>query len=293
MFLCGQLRHAHAVKWQAMDGTTRYMVAYDEHSIRQTPQGRIEIVLRFTPKGTPQRKSAAVVYKDKRYRLHQETYEIDCLEQAAFLGSIDILDSSKKRLKQLHGGVQPFVILSGSVLDDIAKRICPVPNEYSEEENEPEEPIQTEEPDKTNDSALSRDMLKQIENLKTRTASSAATADEWKELGNIYFDTDQPEQAIKAYERALALHPDDADTLNDLGAMYRQTGDFERALSNFEKAYAKDPGNLESLYNSGYVYAFDLNNTSKALVIWRRYLELDQKSEAARQVQSFIDRYGK
>jgi tetratricopeptide (TPR) repeat protein len=292
-FLCGPQHNAQAFQWQALNGTSRYKVAYDEQSIRLTPLGRLGIWLRFIPRGEPERKSAAAEYKEKRYRSHLEYYEIECSEQTALLGLIDILGASRERLKRLQGGTQPDPILPGSMLDSAAQRICPILDEDTEEENETAEPGQIEEQDATDDRGLSSDKLQQIENLRKKTTSKEATAETWKELGNIYFDTDQPEQAIKAYEHALALRPGDTDILNDQGAMYRQIGDFQRALTNFEKAFSIDPYNLESLYNSGYVYAFDLNNIPKALVMWRRYLELESKSETARQVQSFIDQYGK
>jgi tetratricopeptide (TPR) repeat protein len=291
--LCGVRHNAQAVQWQSLNGTSSYKVAYDEQSIRLTPLGRLEIWLRFIPRGEPERKSAAAEYKEKRYRSHLEYYEIDCSEQTALLGLIDILGASRERLKRLHGGTQPDPILPGSVLDSAAQRICPILDEDTEEENETGKPVQLEGQDATDDRGLSSDKLQRIEKLRKDSASKEATAETWKELGNIYFDTDQPELAIKAYERAIALRPDDADALNDQGAMYRQTGDFGRAVANFEKAYSIDPHNLESLYNSGYVYAFDLNNIPKALIKWRRYLELESKSETARQVQSFIDQYGK
>lgn len=292
-FLCGLQRHALAVQWQSLNGTSRYKVAYDEQSVRLTPLGRLEIWLRFTPRGEAERKSAAAEYKEKRYHSHLEFYEIDCSEQTALLGLIDILGASRERLKRLQGGTPPDPILPGSMLDSAAQRICPVLDEDTEEENETVEPGQIEEPDKTDDGGLSSDKLQLIEDLRKKATSKEATAETWKELGNIYFDTDQAVQAIKAYERALALRPDDTDALNDQGAMYRQTGDFQRALADFEKASSIAPYNLESLYNSGYIYAFDLNNIPKALVMWRRYLELESKSEMARQVQSFIEQYGK
>lgn len=286
--LCVQRQHnAMAGQWQALNGTARYKVAYDEQSIHLTPLGRLKIWLRFIPRGEAERKSASAEYKEKCYRSHLEYYEIDCSEQTALLGLIDILGSSRARLKRLQGGTQPDPILPGSVLYTAAQRICPVLDEESEESNEAEEP------DTTDVTPLSSDKLQQIEILQKKTASKEATAETWRELGNSYFDTDQPEQAIKAYERALALKPDDTDTLNDQGAMYRQSGEFVRAVANFEKAVSLDPNNLESLYNCGYVYAFDLNNIPKALVMWRQYLDLESKSETARQVQSFIDQYGK
>ncbi len=284
--LCGLLQSADAVQWQALNGTARYKVSYDEQSIRLTPLGRLEIWLRFIPRGEADRALAAEEYKDKRYRSHLEYYEIDCSEQTALLGLIDILGASRARLKRLQGGSLPEPILPGSLLENAAQRICPTLDDENENEGEPESAT-TETP------PLSSDQLQQIERLQKIADSKEATADTWKELGNIYFDTDQPELAIKAYDRALALRPGDTDILNDQGAMYRQIGDFNKALANFELASSKDPKNLESLYNSGYVYAFDLNNIPKALVIWKRYLKLESKSEAARQVQSFIDQYEK
>ena len=284
--LCGLLQSADAVQWQALNGTARYKVSYDEQSIRLTPLGRLEIWLRFIPRGEAERALAAEEYKDKRYRSHLEYYEIDCSEQTALLGLIDILGTSRARLKRLQGGSLPEPILPGSLLENAAQRICPTLDDENENEGEPES-VTTETP------PLSSDQLQQIERLQKIADSKEATADTWKELGNIYFDTDQPELAIKAYDRALALRPGDTDILNDQGAMYRQIGDFDKALANFELSSSKDPKNLESLYNSGYVYAFDLNNIPKALVIWKRYLKLESKSEAARQVQSFIDQYEK
>lgn len=283
---------AQAVQWQALSGTSRYKVAYDEQSIRLTPLGKLEIWLRFSPRGETERKLAAAEYKDKRYHSHMEYYEVDCREQTAQLGMIDILGISKVRLKQLQGGTEPYPILPGSVLDSAAQHICQVLDEDAEEESANSESPQ-EEPDTTAEKNLSSDTQQQIATLRTKSMAKNATAETWKELGNIYFDTDQPELAIKAYGQALVLRPDDADILNDQGAMYRLTGNYQQAVANFEKAYSIDPANRESLYNCGYVYAFDLNNIPKALVLWRKYLELETTSETARQVQSYIDQHGK
>jgi tetratricopeptide (TPR) repeat protein len=285
--LLGLQISAYAIEWQEIDGTTRYKISFDEESIRLTPKGRLEVWLRFIPRGEAERKIAALEYKDKRYRSHLEYYEIDCSDQTALLGLVNVLGQDRVRLKQLLGGTEPEPILPGSVLENAAKRICPSLDEEVAEENEIEE-----EPEVNSEAATNNDRLQEIDELRKKAAAKNAPAEAWKELGNIYFDTDQPQLAIKAYQRALILKPDDTDILNDQGAMYRQIGDFKKALANFEKANRVDPNNLESLYNRGYVYAFDLNQISKALVIWRRYLELESKSETALQVQSFIEKYG-
>lgn len=289
--LCTPQHDALAIQWQSLSGTARYNTAYDRHSVRLTPLGRLEIWIRFIPRGEAERKSAAAEYKEKNYRSHLEYYEIDCSDRTAVLGSIDILGASGTRLKRLQGGKQPDTIPPGSVLDRAAEQICPVLDEEIEEDNDPVEPKPSNETDKGVEKGLESNVLQQIENLKKETASKGATAETWKQLGNIYFDDDQPEQAISAYEHALTLRPDDVDTLNDQGAMFRQIGNFKRAVENFEKAFVLDPSNLESLYNGGYVYAFDLNDIPRALAIWHRYLEQESKSEAAQQIRSFVERY--
>jgi tetratricopeptide (TPR) repeat protein len=293
VFLCGGQNHAQAVQWQALNGTTRYKAAYDEHSIRLTALGRLEVWVRFIPRSEPDRKAAATDYKDKRYRSHLEFYEIDCSDQTALLGLIDVLGASHERLKRLKGGIKPDLILPGSVLENTAQSICPVLDNEPEGADETEEPQSPVETDAVVGTTIDSETLQKIQSLRKATVANDASADTWQELGNLYFDTDQPEQAIGAYNRALVLRPDDADILNDQGAMYRQTGDFTKAVANFEKAFAIDPQNLESLYNCGYVYAFDLNNIPKAMDLWQKYLALGSKSETAQQVRSFIDRYGK
>lgn len=292
--LCTLPTSARAVQWLGLTATSRHQVALDEESVRLTQQGRLAVWLRFTPFGNDERKAAGKEYGEKGYRSHLEYYEIDCSEQSAILGLIDIFGTGRARLKRLKGGELAEIIIPGSVLDLAAQKICPVleDEEITEDREEPA-PVAVEESEAVPAKESSPEMVIKIKELVNKTAAEPSNAEAWTLLGNAYFDSDRPDDAIAAYDRALALRPEDANILNDQGAMYRQKGDFTRALANFEKAFKIDPYNLESLYNSGYVYAFDLNNIPKALQIWRRYLELDKNSETARQVQSFVERYQK
>lgn len=283
-------RPAAAVQWRPLANTTRHVSAIDNDSIRLTALGRLAVWLRFVPRNEVQRKAAAADYGEKGYRFHLEYYEIDCSEQNAVLGLIDIFGTSKARLKRLKGSLQPDAIIPGSVLYKAAERVCPtLDQETLEEEPEAPDPEAGSLPDSQPDAET---QIK-IRELVRKTVEEPDNAEAFRTLGNAYFDADLPEQAITAYNRALALKPDDTDMLNDQGAMYRQTGEFYKALANFEKAFKIDPKNLESLYNSGYVLAFDLNDIPKALETWRRYLELESGSETARTVRGFIDRYSK
>ena len=52
----------------------------------------------------------------------------------------------------------------------------------------------------------------------------------WIQLGHHYFDANQPDKAIEAYEKALAIEPENTDVWTDLGVMYRRSGNPEKAI---------------------------------------------------------------
>jgi tetratricopeptide (TPR) repeat protein len=285
---------AEAVQWESLARTSRHNVAIDMSSVRLTTLSRLAVWLRFTPTGERERKQSATEYGQKAYRLHMEYYEIDCSEQNAVMGMLDVLGPALTRISRSKGNSTPDAIIPGSVLDMAMQRVCPSMEENATNDNdEIQTPDTPAEEDSTERNKLSSDALRSISDAGLKTEADPTSLEAWRELGNLYFDADMPAEAISAYNKALEINPNETNILNDQGAMYRQTGEFSRALANFEKARSVDPNNLESLYNSGYVLAFDLNQIDKALVLWRQYLVLDSSSEASRQVQSFVERYGK
>ncbi len=110
----------------------------------------------------------------------------------------------------------------------------------------------------------------------------------WVALGNLYFDTHQPQKSIDAYTKALELKPDDPNVLTDQGVMYRAVGAYDKAIANFQKANRIDPGHLQSLYNLGVVYAFDLKNSAKAEEAWNRLIQTAPDSENAKQAREAL-----
>lgn len=111
----------------------------------------------------------------------------------------------------------------------------------------------------------------------------------WVQLAHHYFDSNQPMDAVKAYGKALELHPNDADLLTDQGVMFRRLGWYDKAVENFSRAAELDPRHIHSLYNLGVVYRYDLNNTPKAIEAWNRYLLRDPQGESAESVRKEID----
>lgn len=60
-----------------------------------------------------------------------------------------------------------------------------------------------------------------ISELEKETALHPDNTAAWVQLGNLYFDANQVDKAILAYNRSLALVPDNPDVLTDLGVTDR------------------------------------------------------------------------
>ena len=110
------------------------------------------------------------------------------------------------------------------------------------------------------------------------------------ELGNLYFDSDQPKEAIEAYSQYLTVKPDNPDVRTDMGIMYRKLGQFDRAIEEFRKAAQSDPKHTNSRYNIGLVLLHDKQDIKGAITAWEEYLKVDSKSERAQRIRAQIER---
>lgn len=113
------------------------------------------------------------------------------------------------------------------------------------------------------------------EALEAEVARDPDNLEAWTQLGNIYFDIDEPGKAIVAYEKALTLDPDNADILTDLGVMYQRTGQPERALALFDRAISADPSHDTARFNKGVVLMHDLKDPGRAIAEWKALSEIN------------------
>ncbi len=117
--------------------------------------------------------------------------------------------------------------------------------------------------------------------------------DAWVGLGNDYFDSHQPQKAVEAYAKALALKPEDPDILTDQGVMYRQLSQFDKAIANFQKAGKINPSHVPSVFNLGIVYAGDLHKPDEAAKAFNKVLVLAPNSQQAAQARQLLAQMGK
>jgi tetratricopeptide (TPR) repeat protein len=110
------------------------------------------------------------------------------------------------------------------------------------------------------------------------------------ELGNLYFDSNQPQEAIKTYTEYLKIKPDSADVRTDLGIMYRNAGEIDKAIDEFKKASQIDPKHMNSRYNLGLVLLHDKRDIKSAIKAWEDYLRVDPNSERANRIKAQLDK---
>ena len=109
-------------------------------------------------------------------------------------------------------------------------------------------------------------------------------------LGNAFYDREDWDGAIRAYEKARRKASGDPNLLSDLGAAYRNRGEFKRAIALFQKARAADPDHWQSLLNLVLVNAFDTRDAGAArrhfAELKRRYPDVPNLDRIEKQVAS-------
>ena len=132
-----------------------------------------------------------------------------------------------------------------------------------------------------------------IARIEAALLSDPKNHDAWVAVGNEYFDSHQPQRAVAAYAKALALKPEDPNVLTDQGVMYRQLGQFDKALATFQKANKIDPAHVQSLFNMGVVYANDLNKPDAAAKAWNQVIAVAPASDQAAQARQMVSQLKK
>ncbi|WP_048203307.1 tetratricopeptide repeat protein [Methanocaldococcus infernus] len=61
----------------------------------------------------------------------------------------------------------------------------------------------------------------------------------WYYLGQAYEELGEENKAIEAYNRCVALYPDNVRALLNLARLYEERGEMEKAVNHYEKAMAK------------------------------------------------------
>jgi tetratricopeptide (TPR) repeat protein len=108
-------------------------------------------------------------------------------------------------------------------------------------------------------------------------------------LGNLYFDAERYQDAIKWYEEALALKPIDADVSTDLAICFYYTNQIDKAIAQFEQSLKASPSHVKTYLNMGVVKNFGKQDVAGARAAWQKVLSLAPGTQEAQTAQRFLD----
>lgn len=127
---------------------------------------------------------------------------------------------------------------------------------------------------------LTPEIAKQILLVELEVQRNPQNLEAWTNLGHLYFDSDQPDKAIAAYDQSLAIDPNNADVLTDQGVMYRRIGNPQQAIDLFDRAVAVNPAHEIARFNKGIVLLYDLKDQDGAVRTWQELIRTNPMATA-------------
>jgi cytochrome c-type biogenesis protein CcmH/NrfG len=125
--------------------------------------------------------------------------------------------------------------------------------------------------------------------LKSAADRNPADAETRVQLGNLYFDAERYDDAVRWYDAALQIDPKNVNASTDLGIAYYYSNQPDRALAQFDKSLALDPKHSKTLLNVGIVRAFGKQDLAGAEKAWERVLEVAPDSPEAAIAKKGLD----
>jgi tetratricopeptide (TPR) repeat protein len=108
-------------------------------------------------------------------------------------------------------------------------------------------------------------------------------------LGNLYFDAERYDEAIKWYSDAVKLAPKDPNVSTDLGVSYYYTNQPDKALEQFTRSLQLDPKHTKTLLNIGIVKAFGKQDIEGAAQVWQQVLQIAPDSPEGQAAKRALD----
>ena len=109
------------------------------------------------------------------------------------------------------------------------------------------------------------------------------------EVGGAYHEVGQFVDAVREYEKALALCPAFHDIRTKLGATLREMGSLVAAAREFERVRHDSPKYLPARINLGLTY-FTMGRRGDALAEWQQILSLEPTNKSAAMYIAMVSR---
>jgi len=129
----------------------------------------------------------------------------------------------------------------------------------------------------------------QVNALKTVAEREGSNATPRVQLGNLFFDAERYDEAIKWYGDALTIAPNDVNVSTDLGVSYYYSNQPDKALTQFDRSLKLDPKHAKTLLNVGIVKAFGKQDLDGAEAAWKQVLAIAPDSPEGQAAKRALD----
>lgn len=114
----------------------------------------------------------------------------------------------------------------------------------------------------------------------------------WRDMGRLLAERKDYPGAAEAFAAAIELAPDDARMRNDLGSALLYLGLVRVARAQFERSVALDGAYPDARFNLAITLSHTQPpDTARALLEWRRVVEMAPGTEVAKMAQGYINEY--
>lgn len=131
--------------------------------------------------------------------------------------------------------------------------------------------------------------LQQVTALEAQAKAEPGNAKVRVDIGNLYFDADQFQQAIPWYQAALKINPRDANASTDLAVCFYSINEVDQALAQLDHSLTVDPAHVKTLLNQGIIRAFGKQDFAGAQASWERVVAIAPDSEEGRRARQGLD----
>ena len=122
-------------------------------------------------------------------------------------------------------------------------------------------------------------------------SASTVSAEGHNQRGRELFENDDNEGAVKEFEAAVLMDPNNASYHCNLAVAYDECDRDEEAFAEYEKALAISPNDLTALLSLGYMYS-EKDDLDEARKVWHKILDIAPDSAEAQEVNENLRRQG-
>jgi tetratricopeptide (TPR) repeat protein len=100
----------------------------------------------------------------------------------------------------------------------------------------------------------------------------------WAKLGEAYETANRNEEAVQAYQQAIAARPDQPGYYNNLGNVLARLGKIDEAKAAYTKSAELDPANAATAWRNFGISLYNANRLGDAVEPLQKSAELDPKN---------------